>query len=191
MADNKKKRGGSDRALIALGEVLRSRLLVEEVQDHAGQTEIRCQEGGTLRQESGGLHPTPEAQGRRQAADRVEPALRGPLLVEEIQGHAGQAEERRRRGRAFIQKGRRLSRQENDSQEGAQEGAQEGRKKNIEKNIEKNGEENAEESIRQKGRPKGGLRLWYPASLRYPASLPYPPNVSADRPGTPSTRAAA
>ena len=36
MADNKKKRGGADRALTHR-RVLRSRLLVEEIQDHSAR----------------------------------------------------------------------------------------------------------------------------------------------------------
>src|SRR5436309_2237059 len=100
---------------------LRGRLLVEEIQDHAGQAESRRQESGALRRERGSLHQAAEAQGRRPGTDRDEPALRSQLLVEEVQGHPRRIEGRRRRRRAFVESGRRPSRQAQGCEEGEEE----------------------------------------------------------------------
>ena len=63
MADDKKKRGGADRGLIALSD-LTSRLC-RRSQDHAGQNEVRRQESGRSARTSK-LHQAAEAQGLRQ-----------------------------------------------------------------------------------------------------------------------------
>ena len=77
MADNKKKRGGADRSADRIERALRGRLLVEEIQDHAGQTESR-------RQESGHSAKNVEAYLKLQkhkAADRARIALSQPYEV--------------------------------------------------------------------------------------------------------------
>src|SRR4051812_29339039 len=108
---------------------LRGRLLVEEIQDHAGEIESRRPESRALRQESGGLYQAAEAQGRRPGTDRDEPALRSQLLVEEVQGHARQTESRGGRRWAFVEERRRLPhRQQEERQESFEENRQEARK---------------------------------------------------------------
>src|SRR5215204_2774812 len=131
------RRGGSwaDR----VERALRGRLLVEEVQDHAGQTENRRQESGAFRQEGGRLHQAAEAQGRRPGTDCDEPALRSQLLVEEVQGHARQIEGRGRRRRAFVEGRRRPSRQGQGCEEDEEERQQDS-------------PENRKEARKEKGR---------------------------------------
>ena len=120
MADNKKKRGGTDRALIALGESYEVAYWSKKFKITPAKLKYTVKKVGHSAKKV-------EAYIKRQkhkAADRPdrdEPALRSPLLVEEIQGHAGQAESRGRRRRAFVEERRRLSRQEKDGQEDSQE----------------------------------------------------------------------
>ena len=105
MADNEKKRGGSDRALIALGETYEVAYWSKKFKITPAKLKYAVKKVGHSARK---VEAYIQLQ-KHKAADRrrsPEPALRGPLLVEEIQSHAGQAEERRRRGRAFIQKGR-------------------------------------------------------------------------------------
>src|SRR5438046_515675 len=122
-----------------VGRALRGRLLVEEIQNHAGQAESRRQESGPLRQEGGGLHQAAEAQGRRPGTDRAEPALRSQLLVEEVQGHARQVEGGRRGRRAFVESRRRPSRQGQGYEEGEEKRQENCRQDDKEARKEKGG----------------------------------------------------
>ena len=88
MADDKKKRGGADRGLIALSEPYEVAYWSKKFKITPAKLKVRRQESGTLREERRSLHQAAEAQGRRPGTDRGEPALRSQLLVEEIQGHA-------------------------------------------------------------------------------------------------------
>ena len=75
MADNKKKRGGSDRALIALGKSYEVAYWSKKFKITPAKLKYAVKKVGHSAQESGGLYPASEAQGRRQTADRDEPAL--------------------------------------------------------------------------------------------------------------------
>lgn len=128
MADDKKKRGTQDRALIALSESYevaywskkfkvtpaKLRAAVKKVGHSARKVEAHFKEQ------------------RHRAADRARIAiheLRGPLLVEEVQGDPCPAQGRRGRGRTFLEEGRGLLRDEEESREekeGCEEDRQEG-----------------------------------------------------------------
>ena len=88
MADNKKKRGGADRGLIALSEPYEVAYWSKKFKITPAKLKAAVQKVGALRQEGGGLYQAAEAQGCRPGTDRDEPALRSQLLVEEVQGHA-------------------------------------------------------------------------------------------------------
>jgi hypothetical protein len=87
MADDKKKRGGADRGLIALSEPYEVAYWSKKFKITSAKLKSAVSRKRTLREERRSLHQAAEAQGLRQGTDRGQSALRGRLLVEEIQGH--------------------------------------------------------------------------------------------------------
>ena len=137
MADDKKKRGGADRGLIALSEPYEVAYWSKKFKITPAKLKAAVKKVGPFRQEGGGLYQAAEAQGRRPGTDRGEPALRSQLLVEEVQGHPRQIEGRRRRRRTFVESRRRPSRQAQGTEEGEEERQENSRRKPTKKRAKK------------------------------------------------------
>ena len=75
MADNKKKRGGADRGLIALSEPYEVAYWSKKFKITPAKLKAAVKKAGHSAKKRGGLHQAAEAQGRRPGADRDEPAL--------------------------------------------------------------------------------------------------------------------
>ena len=75
MADNRKKRGGADRGLIALSEPYEVAYWSKKFKITPAKLKAAVRKVGTLRQERGRLRQAAEAQGPRPGTDRGEPTL--------------------------------------------------------------------------------------------------------------------
>ena len=121
MADNKKKRGGADRGLIALSEPYEVAYWSKKFKITPAKLKAAVQKAGHSAKKVEAYIKLQKHKAAEPGTDRDEPALRSQLLVEEVQGHPRQIEGRRRRRRAFVQSGRRPSRQGQGAEEGEEE----------------------------------------------------------------------
>ncbi len=127
MADNKKKRGGADRALIALGEKYEVAYWSKKFKVTPAKLKYAVGKVGHSAKKVDAYIQEQKHKAADKATHRAEPALRGPLLVEEIQDHAGEAEGGGGGRRAFIEKGRGAS----EAAEGGEEGCGEKEKGGV------------------------------------------------------------
>ena len=121
MADNKKKRGGADRALIALGEKYEVAYWSKKFKVTPAKLKYAVKKVGHSAKKVEAYIQEQKHKAADKRADCAEPSLRSPLLVEEVQDHAGEAEGRGCGGRAFLEEGRGAS----EAAEGGEEGCDE------------------------------------------------------------------
>ena len=105
MADNKKKRGAPDRALIALSESYEVAYWSKKFKVTPAKLKAAVKKVGHSAKKVE-AHFKEQRHMAADRADRDQRALRGPLLVEEVQGDPCPPQGRGGRGRAFLEEGR-------------------------------------------------------------------------------------